>query len=478
VLKERIIKNIRPDCKNLSFVSGDILEEKTWEKIKEQIDFDKPVLIFSEGVVSQYFNKEQKNLLSSLVQEFLKLEGSIFVLDDTLRNHPEAHDVQVIKEGMAAVVDKSKSDVYGDTSNYQTFGEELSFWQDLFEDLKIYTINYVLSRPDMDFVIKDFKLTLIANDPKGLYSKAVETLSKENKEVRVWEQDEINYIACIFLKEGIENKQPTQMEDVYYHTIDSGIEYVDSFLKQGINSFLVFASTDIKSIEHACSEGIVKEFIIQSKRKFEQKINLFVDVGLSPYTSSGHSVVMKDNTIDEDESYKQASKLALVYAESGADYVCPCLSLHNQVEYLRNRLDESGFRNTKIMDYSAKFSSSLYGPYRTLVQSPLEGKDKKSYQTDYFNASEALNQVVVAEKQGANIVMVKPAMFYLDIVYQVRQKTKLPLAVYHISGEYTLIKLACKSEMLDEEDVFDEIHSAFERAGADYVIGYAPDHFF
>ncbi|MBS3088445.1 hypothetical protein J4402_01550 [Candidatus Pacearchaeota archaeon] len=287
----------------------------------------------------------------------------------------------------------------------------------------------------------------------------------------------MNYIACIFLKEGIKNKQQSPMEGVDYHTVDSGIQYINTYLKKGISNFLIFGSTNIKSIEHACTKGAINEFIIKSKEKFGNNISLFADVGLSPYTSNGHSVIIKEGIIDEKESYRQALNLALSFAKSGVDYVCPCLSLPNQVEVLRKGLDRKGFNKTKIMDYSAKFSSALYGPYRATVQSPLEGKDKKPYQTDYSNPDKALNQIKVAEKQGANIVMVKPAMLYLDIIYRARQMTKLPLAVYHISGEYILIKSACKNKLLDEKEIFNEVHSAFKRAGAEYTIGYAPDHF-
>ncbi|MBS3088444.1 class I SAM-dependent methyltransferase [Candidatus Pacearchaeota archaeon] len=188
-LKEKIIKSIKADCRNLFFVSGDILVKKTWLKVKKIINSKKPVLIFSEGVVSQYFDKEQKKLLSSLIKDLLKTEGSIFVLDDTLRNHPDLHSFQIIKEGMSAVIKKSGSQVYGSEKNNQTFGEEISFWKTQFSEYNIQKINYVLSRRDMDFAIKEFKLILIANDSKQAYNKGVEELSYKNKKERVWEEE-------------------------------------------------------------------------------------------------------------------------------------------------------------------------------------------------------------------------------------------------------------------------------------------------
>jgi porphobilinogen synthase len=239
----------------------------------------------------------------------------------------------------------------------------------------------------------------------------------------------------------------------------------------------VFGSTDNKSIEFACENGLIKNFIKSAKEKFKNDIFIHADVGLSPYSKDGHSTVMENGEINYEKSYALASKLALAFAEAGADYVAPCLSLHEQVKVLRNALDTAGYKKTKIHAYSSKFSSALYGPYRKTIQSPLKAQDKKSYQTDYANPEEALNQITSDESQGADIVMVKPAMIYLDIVYRARSLTKLPLSVYHVSGEYSMIKEACRTGMLDENETFDEVHAGFNRCSVDYVIGYAPDHF-
>ena len=287
----------------------------------------------------------------------------------------------------------------------------------------------------------------------------------------------MKYIACIFLKEGITEKEKSPMDGVDYHTLSSGLEYISNFLSQGITDYLIFGSTDNKSIDFACKNGLIKNFIKAAKDKFQNSITLHADVGLSPYSTDGHSTVMEDGVINYEKSYALASKLALAFAEAGADYVAPCLSLHEQVKVLRSALDQAGFTNTKIHAYSSKFSSALYGPYRKTIQSPLKAQDKKKYQTDYSNPTEALGQITADEEQGATIVMVKPAMIYLDIVYRARQLTKLPLSVYHVSGEYSMIKEACKTGMLDENETFDEIHAGFARCNVDYVIGYAQEHF-
>ncbi|MFA6422421.1 MAG: porphobilinogen synthase [Candidatus Buchananbacteria bacterium] len=287
----------------------------------------------------------------------------------------------------------------------------------------------------------------------------------------------MKYIPCIFFKEEAKKREPSPMPGVDYHTLSSGIQYINKYFKKGISDFLVFGSTSNKSIDFACSDGLIVKFIEKSKNKFGNKIKIFADVGLSPYSRDGHSTVMEDGKINYSKSYFLASKLAIAFAKAGADYIAPCLSLHNQVKELRKSLDGAGLKETKIMAYSAKFSSVLYGPYRATIQSPLRGNDKKIYQMDYSSSKEGLNQIVQDQKQGADIVMVKPAMLYLDIVFQARKLTKLPLSVYHVSGEYSMIKEAVKTGLLDERGIFDELHAGFKRCGADYVIGYAPDHF-
>lgn len=287
----------------------------------------------------------------------------------------------------------------------------------------------------------------------------------------------MKYVACIFLKEGIAEKEASPMDGVDYHTLSSGLDFIEAYLKQGIKDFLVFGSTGNKSVDFASESGLIKNFIRAAKDKFKNDAIIHADVGLSPYSKDGHSTVMEDGSINFEKSYALASKLALAFAEAGADYVAPCLSLHEQVQIIRKALDDAGYKNTKIHAYSSKFSSALYGPYRETIQSPLKAEDKKPYQTDYSNPEEALNQIELDEKHGAAIVMVKPAMIYLDIVYRARQLTKLPMSVYHVSGEYSMIKEACKTGMLDENETFDEVHSAFNRCNVDYVIGYAPDHF-
>ncbi len=280
----------------------------------------------------------------------------------------------------------------------------------------------------------------------------------------------------MFLKEGIKKEEESPLPDVKYHSIETGLKFITEYVNKGVSNFLLFGVPKEKSVDVACNKGIIIEFIKKAKEQLGNKIKIFADVGLSPYASDGHSVIIKNGKVDQEASYKEGIKLAIAFGKAGADYVAPCLSLPFQVKKIREALDKNKLNSTKILSYSAKFASVFYGPYRNTIESPLKS-DKKLYQTDYDNDKEALKQIKDDEAQGADIVMVKPAMMYLDIVYQAKHLTKLPLAVYNISGEYTALKLTAKSGAINENEAFDELHSAFQRCGVDYVIGYAPDHF-
>ena len=288
----------------------------------------------------------------------------------------------------------------------------------------------------------------------------------------------MQYITCLFLKEGITQKEPSPLSGVDYHTLESGLDFVKEYVSKGITHFLIFGSTHNKSVDFACKDGLIKKFIEIAKANFGSSICIHADVGLSPYSSDGHSTVLgDDNQINYIQSYNLASQLAIAFASAGADYVAPCLSLPDQVKEIRRALDGAHLTDTKIHAYSAKFASCLYGPYRQTIQSPLRGNNIKFYQTDYADADTALQQILIDEKQGASIVMVKPAMLYMDIVYRAKSMSTLPLSAYHVSGEYAMIKEASARGVLEENSCFDEVHSAFYRCGVNFIIGYAPEHF-
>ena len=172
----------------------------------------------------------------------------------------------------------------------------------------------------------------------------------------------MKYIACVFLKEGISERQKSPMEGVDYHTLSSGLEYIANYLDRGITDFLVFGSTDNKSIDFACENGLIKNFIKAAKDRFNNNIILHADVGLSPYSKDGHSTVIENGEINYEKSYELASKLAIAFAQAGADYVAPCLSLHEQVKVLRTELNNAGWTSPKINPYSSNFFCVLFVP--------------------------------------------------------------------------------------------------------------------
>lgn len=181
-LKEKIISKLKKDDNHI-FIAGDILEVKTWSKIKKEINFENPVIIFSEGVISQYFNDEQKAKMADLVKDFLIADGSCIIFDDTLRNHQELHDNNIIKEGMSKIVIKSGSSVF--KSEFQTFDQEITKWKQLLNK-KIITVDYILSKPEMDFAIEKFKLIICLNNSDQKIVKGLEKLSIDNSQKRIW----------------------------------------------------------------------------------------------------------------------------------------------------------------------------------------------------------------------------------------------------------------------------------------------------
>ena len=219
----------------------------------------------------------------------------------------------------------------------------------------------------------------------------------------------------------------------------------------------------VRFIERAC------------QRWTRDQITLIADVGLSPYLESGQSVVMADHGIDREASYQAAIDLALRFAKAGADYVAPCLSLPEQTARLVQALRLEGLESG-LIPYSTKFSSSLYGPYRDTVQSSL-GLKRKDYQFDFSDAEQALQQMDSDLEQGAEITIVKPALPYLDVLQDACRRSVKSVAVYHVSGEYAMAIHASQAGLLNLSDYFEEIHTAFRRCGARYVIGYAADYF-
>ena len=286
----------------------------------------------------------------------------------------------------------------------------------------------------------------------------------------------MDYIECLFVGPADRAKE-SSLKNNFIHSVDSAIAHIEMRLKQGLSRWLVVAVNEQKGLSQVRDPDFHITRLIERacQRWTRDQITLIADVGLSPYLESGQSVVMTDHGIDQEASYQAAMDLALRFANAGADYVAPCLSLPEQTARLVQALSLEGLESG-LMPYSTKFSSSLYGPYRDTVQSSL-GLKRKDYQFDFSDAEQALQQMDSDLEQGAEITIVKPALPYLDVLQDACRRSSKSVAVYHVSGEYAMAMHASQAGLLNLSDYFEEIHTAFHRCGARYVIGYAADYF-
>ena len=286
----------------------------------------------------------------------------------------------------------------------------------------------------------------------------------------------MEYIECLFIGSG-EKAKPSALKNNLIHSVESALAHVEMRLEQGLSRWLIVAVNDHPGLDQLDDPNFcVVRFLEQASAQWTpDQVMLIADVGLSPYLASGHSVVLKEGLVDLESSYQAAIRLALRFAEAGAHYVAPCLSLPDQtsrlVEALRRKNLACG-----LMPYSTKFSSSLYGPYRSTVGSSL-GFARKSYQFDFSDAEMALRQMDEDFRQGAEIAIVKPALPYLDVLQDACRRAGRPVAVYHVSGEYAMAMRAAKAGFLEPDAYCSEIHAACARCGARYAIGYAADYF-
>ncbi len=241
----------------------------------------------------------------------------------------------------------------------------------------------------------------------------------------------------------------------------------------GIPGIIIFGMPNRKDefgSEAYSDKGIVQKAI----RKIKDGSDLLVisDVCLCQYTSHGHCGLVQEGIINNDETLKFLSKIALSHAESGADIVAPSDMMDGRVNAIRSKLDENSFEDILIMSYAAKFLSSFYGPFRDAAHSAPVFGDRKTYQIEPGNALEALREVEFDINEGADILMVKPALSYLDIIFRVKEKYGLPTAAYNVSGEYSMIKAASKLGWIDEKKAMKELLLSIKRAGADFIISY------
>lgn len=286
-----------------------------------------------------------------------------------------------------------------------------------------------------------------------------------------------DFIAPVFVIEGKNKKEEIpSMPDYYRYTLDFLMDEIGELKEVGIRSVLVFVKVpdgkkDNKGTEALNPGGLMQQSVRAIKENFPDML-VMTDVALDPYSSYGHDGIVEDGEILNDESVELLAKIAVSHAEAGVDYVAPSDMMDGRIAAMRDAMDESGFKHTGIMAYSAKYASSYYGPFRDALDSAPGFGDKKTYQMDPANVREAIREARLDEQEGADIVMVKPGLPYLDVVRAVKESVNIPVSVYNVSGEYAMLKAAAKNGWLNEREAMMEALVGFKRAGADLIATY------
>lgn len=284
------------------------------------------------------------------------------------------------------------------------------------------------------------------------------------------------FVNPYFVLKGTGIEQPiAAMPGISRFSIDRLLKDTEGGLKLGINKVLLFGVGEEKSEDAHSSyqeHTIVADAVRALKKNFGDDLYVITDICLCAYTTHGHCGLLEKDVVLNDPSLEVLSKMALMHAQAGADMVAPSDMMDGRVVAIRQTLDGNGFENTGIMSYAIKFASAYYGPFREAADSAPGKGDRKSYQMDYRNPREALLEAGLDESEGADILMVKPALAYLDIIRDVRNSTLLPVACYNVSAEYSMVKAAAKAGFIDEARIVTETMHAFARAGAGIIISY------
>ena len=284
-------------------------------------------------------------------------------------------------------------------------------------------------------------------------------------------------IVCpVFIQEGIdEPKEIELMPGIFRVPLKNLDRDIQELYDLGLRSFLIFGIPKIKNDKATSAyskDGIIQQSVKSLKQNFGEKIVTITDVCLCQYTSHGHCGIIKNKVADNDTSLKVLDKVATSHAEAGVDFVAPSAMMDGQVKSIRNALDNANFINVGIIGYSAKLSSNLYTPFRDASHSTPEFGDRKTYQMPFHNTNEALQEIMMDVKEGADIVMIKPALPYLDLIYKTRQSTLLPVCAYSVSGEYSIVKAAAMEGWVNEDELVMEFMTSIKRAGADIIVSY------
>ena len=304
--------------------------------------------------------------------------------------------------------------------------------------------------------------------------RASETLRNLIRENTITPND---FLVPLFVIEGKNNKREIQsMPNYFKMSIDLILKEIKILHSLGLKSVLLFAQVeeslkDNYGTEAINNNGLMQRAIRSIKDKFPD-ILVMSDVALDPYSSYGHDGVVENGLIVNDITNDILAKMSLSHIKAGADFVAPSDMMDGRVKVIRTMLEKEGCHNAGIMSYSAKYASSFYGPFRDALDSKPGFGDKKTYQMDIGNREEAINEVRLDIKEGADIVMVKPGISYLDIIRDIKNNFNIPISAYQVSGEYAMIKAASKNGWIDENQTILETSIAFKRAGASFIASY------
>lgn len=312
-------------------------------------------------------------------------------------------------------------------------------------------------------------------------STVIQNLSQEDNNIN------INKLICpLFLIDGQDSIQPiNSMPDYYRYSVNKAIELIEEYIEYGLKTFILFPVIEqeyktniIDKTSYALStKSFFVQAIAQIKNKFQDTICLISDIALDPYTIHGHDGIYCETsqTILNDQTIHILAQMSLLHAQAGIDMVAPSDMMDGRIQHIRAILDDNDYINTGIISYSAKFNSNFYGPFRDAVQSTQEaGIDKSTYQLDYSNTSQAIQKSLIDLEEGADMIIVKPALAYLDIITKLSNHVSVykPVIAYQVSGEYTMAKLAAQYNYLDEYKIIHETLTSIIRAGANSIITY------
>lgn len=265
------------------------------------------------------------------------------------------------------------------------------------------------------------------------------------------------------------------MPGIHHYSVDMLVEDVGKGLELGVNKILLFGVGEQKTDDASSAysdQSVVVKAVKSLKEAYGESLYVITDVCTCAYTTHGHCGILHHDYVQNDPTTEVLAEMALAHAKAGADMVAPSDMMDGRIRVIREKLDDHGFVNTAIMSYAVKFAGAYYGPFREAADSAPNKGDRKSYQMDFRNGREAMKEALLDEQEGADIVMVKPALAYLDVINNLRHSTKLPVACYNVSAEYSMVKAAAKMGWIDEQKLTMENMYAFARAGADIIISY------